>query len=74
MQASCQSASRLRDRQVIKINWRNSAVSPRGPHDYLTIKYSSAGTPLWTNRYNGPGNDEDFARAMAVDTMLNRYV
>ena len=24
--------------------------------DYVTIKYSSAGAPIWTNRYNGLGN------------------
>ena len=29
--------------------------------DYATIKYSSAGVPLWTNRYNGPGNSHDYA-------------
>jgi hypothetical protein len=27
--------------------------------DYATIKYSGAGVPLWTNRYNGPANGND---------------
>ena len=42
--------------------------------DYLTIKYSSAGVPLWTNRYNGPGNSLDDANAVAVDGNNNVIV
>src|SRR5260221_7001228 len=42
--------------------------------DYLTIKYSSAGAPLWTNRYNGPGNDIDVASAVAIDGSNNVIV
>ena len=45
-----------------------------GASDYATIKYSSAGDPLWTNRYNGPGNGFDSASALVVDGSGNVYV
>jgi uncharacterized delta-60 repeat protein len=43
-------------------------------NDYATIKYSSEGVPLWTNRYNGPGNDDDQAQAVVVDRRDNVIV
>jgi hypothetical protein len=42
--------------------------------DYVTLKYSSAGVPLWTNRYNGPENGNDYATAIAVDPSGNVHV
>lgn len=35
--------------------------------DWVTIRYSNAGVPVWTNRYNGPANHDDWATAIAVD-------
>ncbi|MCI0746486.1 MAG: SBBP repeat-containing protein [Verrucomicrobia subdivision 3 bacterium] len=42
--------------------------------DYATIAYSSMGVPLWTNRYNGPGNGVDQPNALAVDSSGNVFV
>jgi hypothetical protein len=44
-----------------------SSVGSGSAEDFATIKYSSVGVPLWTNRYNGPGNNSDYATAVAVD-------
>ncbi len=43
-------------------------------YDYATVKYSSAGVPLWTNRYNGPANSSDNATAVAMDQAGNIFV
>jgi hypothetical protein len=43
-------------------------------YDYATIAYSNMGMPLWTNRYNGPGNNYDFAKAIAVDNADGVFV
>ena len=42
--------------------------------DYATIAYSNAGVPLWTNRYNGPGNGDDIPFALALDSEGNVFV
>jgi hypothetical protein len=51
-----------------------SSYGANGDPDYATIKYSGAGVPLWTNRYNGPGNSTDGASAVAVDGNGNVFV
>ena len=42
--------------------------------DYATIKYKSNGDTAWVRNYNGPGNADDGARAVAVDSSGNVYV
>jgi uncharacterized delta-60 repeat protein len=42
--------------------------------DITTIKYNSAGDSLWVSIYNGPGDGDDYAEAIAVDSLGNVYV
>lgn len=42
--------------------------------DFATIKYSSSGTQIWVERYNGPGNSSDGASSIALDDSGNVYV
>jgi len=42
--------------------------------DVATMKYDSDGNELWVRRYNGPANDADWARAIAIDGTNNVYV
>lgn len=46
-------------------------ISVNGDKDYLTIKYNSAGQVLWTKIYNGTGNGDDCANAIALITNNN---
>jgi uncharacterized delta-60 repeat protein len=36
-------------------------------HDYATLKYNSAGSPVWLQTYNGPTNNTDEARSVGID-------
>ena len=42
--------------------------------DWSTIAYSNSGIPLWTNRYNGLGNNQDFPYGIATDSGGNVFV
>jgi hypothetical protein len=51
-----------------------TSADTNGEGDYLTIKYSKAGSPVWTNRYDGPVNEYDYAEAIAMDARGNVVV
>ncbi|HEY4414908.1 MAG TPA: SBBP repeat-containing protein [Verrucomicrobiae bacterium] len=50
------------------------ATDAGGNIDYATVKYSSAGTQLWANKYNGTGNGDYLVQSMALDADGNTYV
>jgi hypothetical protein len=56
---------------VIVAGYTENQTSGR---EMLVIEYSGAGVPLWTNRYNGPANGWDQAKAVAVDGSGNVFV
>ncbi len=43
-------------------------------HDFITLKYTSAGVQLWAARYNPPRNRDDSAIALALDTHGHVFV
>jgi Beta-propeller repeat len=43
------------------------SMSARGDRDYATIAYSWDGLALWTNRYSGPSDGDDWPNGIAVD-------
>jgi hypothetical protein len=48
--------------------------SPGTSSDFVIVKYASDGTPLWTNRYDGPAHLDDYVGYLAVDVSGNVYV
>jgi hypothetical protein len=50
------------------------SYSVASAYDVITIKYSAAGMPLWTNRYNGSANSDDFGWRVGTDAADNVYV
>ncbi|MCI0448230.1 MAG: SBBP repeat-containing protein [Chlorobi bacterium] len=52
------------NRNIVYITGQTSSVS--NGLDYLTIKYKTNGNERWVKTYNGPGNGDDVANAIAL--------
>ncbi|RPI17259.1 MAG: T9SS C-terminal target domain-containing protein [Ignavibacteriae bacterium] len=50
------------------------AASVSNGIDFVTIKYNNVGAQQWLFTYNGPGNNTDFIRALALDNLNHVYV
>lgn len=54
-----------------------TGFSPGGStsnYDIVTAKISAAGSVLWTNRYNGPGNEYDYGNSISIFENSSLYV
>lgn len=51
-----------------------SSIGTNGYSHYQTVKFTSSGTPLWTNWYYGPGDYADVIAGVASDPVGNVYV
>jgi len=49
-------------------SWRSASG-----HDYVTLKYDTNGTNIWSSRYHGPGGD-DYGVAIELDSSKNVIV
>lgn len=45
-----------------------------GNMDYFTISYDTLGNVIWSNRYIGTGNNDDYAQYIALDNAQNLFV
>ena len=50
------------------------SVIAGGDWDYVTIKYNSSGTEMWTRKYDGPGHGYDKVKGLVLDASGNIYV
>jgi hypothetical protein len=64
----------LDDASNVYVTGRSQRTGPVSDYDYAAVKYDSAGQQQWVFRYDGPGNTDDRAAAMAIDGLDNIYV
>jgi len=58
----------------VYVSGRSQNVPYSSDYDYVTIKYGTDGTELWTATYDGPAHRDDRAHAMTIDEAGNVYV